>query len=313
VGLSGHFWTIVPTLASRLRPPRPLASSRPWSLPFEDPVVGSIVLTGVETRGRHGGAALLLHGLGGSIDSGYMLRLERSLVERGWTTLRLNLRGADRRGDDLHHAGDTADLPRVLRSAPFSTADPLVIVGVSLGGHVALRYAAEGTEPRAAATVAICSPLDLDRGASALDGRGAWVYRRYVLRAINEVYRHVSERGRAPTALDRVLAARTIREWDGLVVAPRFGFASAEDYYARASVGPLLPRISRPTWIVASEQDPMVPASTLRGALTGASESTEVAWVRRGGHVGFPAALDLGVAGPRGLAPQVAAWIEARL
>ena len=44
---------------------------------------------------------------------------------------------------------------------------------------------------------------------------------------------------------------------------------------------------------------------------------TEIAWIDarvvRGGHVGFPGSLDLGQRAPRGLDPQLAAWVRARL
>src|SRR5688572_33453680 len=42
------------------------------------------------------------------------------------------------------------------------------------------------------------------------------------------------------TTLFRSRRARTLRELDRLTVVPRFGFADPEDYYRRASVGPLL-------------------------------------------------------------------------
>ena len=103
---------------------------------------------------------------------------------------------------------------------------------------------------------------------------------------------------------------RSIREWDALAVAPRFGFASAEEYYQRASVAPRLHEISTPTWIVVGGRDPMVPPWTVRPALERVSPTTEVTWTARGGHVGFPADLDLGRRGERGLAPQVVSWLD---
>ncbi len=311
--IGGHYWTLRPVVAALLRKPRPGATSHPWSLDFVDRDVGSITLTGVQTAGSNGGAALLIHGLGGSADSSYLFAIERALVGRGWTTLRVNLRGADRRGDDFQHAGFTDDLPRILSAPPLGGAERIVLVGVSLGGHLALRYAAERGLPTPNAVVSICAPLDLDRSAGAIDAPRAWLYRHYLLRAMNEIYTQVAMRRRAPTPLERVRAARRIRVWDGLVVAPRFGFTSAEDYYARASVGPLLGRIEVPTWIVAAPGDPMVPPATLRPALARISGSTEMTWAKRGGHGGFPPSLDLGTGGPPGLAGQVCGWLESRL
>jgi len=278
-----------------------------------DEHLGRIRLSGFwRGVGPSRGAALLIHGLGGSADSGYLPPFQEALARRGWSSLRLHLRGADRRGDGLHHAGFTDDLPRVLAAPPLDRFRRVALVGFSLGGHVALRFASETGDRRLAGVVAICSPLDLEAGASAIDRPAAWLYRRYLISSIHEVYAALAKRTVVPTPVERARRARTIREWDGLVVAPWFGFTSAEDYYARASVAPRLGTITAPAWIVASEADPMVPPATLKPALAGVSSTTEVTWTRRGGHVGFPRDLDLGRGGPLGLADQVATWLDGR-
>jgi len=292
---AGHFWTIAPALRARLLPAAPI-EGEPWELPVVDPEIGPVVVTGRLRRAGDGRrAALVLHGLGGSADSPYVTRLERELARRGWTTLALNQRGCDRRGGDLHHAGFTADLPRVLAAGPLAAAERVALVGVSLGGHVALRYATEEHDPRLAALATICSPVDLELGARHLDAAGTWIYRRHLLRALNEVYREVAAR----------------REWDGLVVAPRFGFASAEDYYARASVAPRLGRLDRPALLVWSRADPMVPFATVAPALGRLPATARVVLSSRGGHVGFPPDLDLGLPGTPGLAAQIGGWLDA--
>jgi len=306
-GLAGHLWTIGPALAGRWRrPPR----AEPWSLTFRDERLGEVRLAGRLHRGGDGRrAVLLIHGLGASAESAYLPPVAAALAAEGWTVLRLHLRGADRRGDGLHHAGFIDDLPRVLAAPPFADATTIAVVGFSLGGHLALRFAAESREPRLAAVAAVCAPLDLDAGAAALDAPRRALYRRYLLTSIQEVYAAVAARHAVPTPVERAARAASIREWDGLVVAPWFGFASAEDYYARASVAPRLAEIRSPAWIVASEGDPLVPAATLRPALREVSATTEVTWTPRGGHVGFPARLDLGRGGRPGLPGQLAAWL----
>jgi predicted alpha/beta-fold hydrolase len=309
-GIAGHLWTIGPALAGRLRRPPP---AEPWSLTFADERLGEIRLAGRLHLGGDGGrAAVLIHGLGGSADSAYLPPVAAALAAAGWTVLRLHLRGADRRGDGLHHAGFTDDLPRVLAAPPLAGAATIAVVGFSLGGHLALRFAAESRDPRLAAVAAVCAPLDLDAGASALDASRRSLYRRYLLTSIQQVYAAVAARHPVPTPVERAARATSIREWDGLVVAPWFGFASAEEYYARMSVAPRLAEVRVPAWIVASEGDPLVPAATLRTALRELSPTTEVTWTPRGGHVGFPPRLDLGRGGQPGLPGQLAAWLAAR-
>jgi hypothetical protein len=49
----------------------------------------------------------------------------------------------------------------------------------------------------------------------------------------------------------------------------------------------------------------------VRPALGAELPLLDVRWLERGGHVGFPGALDLGQAAPLGLAPQVLRWLIA--
>ncbi|MEO8195652.1 MAG: alpha/beta fold hydrolase [Thermoanaerobaculia bacterium] len=313
--LSGQFWTVGPAALALVRLPA-VPAQEPFSLAVADPAVGPVLLSGF----LHAPAAartlvVALHGLGGSADSSYMRYFAHQAVVAGHACLRLNHRGAERAAADYYHAGLTVDLESVLAAPALARFQSIAIVGFSLGGHVVLRYAAErpgATDPRLAAIAAVCSPVDLDKGATALDAPGAWIYRRYILpglrRHLGSVERH------RPVPVDRARRARVrgIREWDGLIVAPRWGFASAEDYYARASVAPILDRIALPAWIVESENDPMVPVWTLTDALARVSPSTEVTWTKRGGHVGMPRDLDLGRPGAKGLHAQLLAWLGKR-
>jgi predicted alpha/beta-fold hydrolase len=174
---------------------------------------------------------------------------------------------------------------------------------------VALRYAALSPAPTLRAAVAVCSPLDLQASQRAIDRSEAMaaVYRRYLLGNLVDHLARVLERRELPIDLGEVRRARTIREFDRLVVVPRFGFASPEDYYARMSVAPVLSQLAVPALLVAADQDPIVTAAEVRRA---ARAPLEVAWAKRGGHAGFPPNLDLGL-GPRpGLWQQVLAWVE---
>ena len=121
-------------------------------------------------------------------------------------------------------------------------------------------------------------------------------------------YREVAARRPVPEPLASVRRLRKIEQFDDRVVAPRFGFADAQDYYAQASVGGVLDGLSRPALLVVSESDPMVPPAAVRPVLD-RRQPLEVRWVERGGHLGFESRLDLGIEGPLGLEGQVLAWM----
>jgi predicted alpha/beta-fold hydrolase len=158
----------------------------------------------------------------------------------------------------------------------------------------------------------VCPPVDLARGARAIDEPHRVLYRRKLLYNLKEVYRDVVARERqVPIALDDALRIDRIWTWDDRVVAPRFGFASAADYYERVSVGPLLDSTRIPTLVVQAIRDPMILAHTVRPHLERSPRVTTV-WVDRGGHIGFPRDLDLGIEGPRGIDAQILAWMLAQ-
>ncbi len=310
--LGGHFWTIAPRLRHSLAPPV-MPATQPFELTVEDSRMGPVRLTGC-LREPPGSRELLfvVHGLGGSADSHYMLGAARAAEAAGLACLRISLRGSDRRGEDIYHAGLTSDLHAVLAAPELSRYRRIYLLGYSVGGHLALRAATEPADPRLAAAAAICAPLDIRKSSAAFDAPGLWLYRRYVLANMGRIYAAVAARRPVPLPLAEANRIRRLYDWDDRVVAPRFGFTGADDYYRRASVHPLLPDLRIPALLAASEQDPMVPAAIIRAGLDRPAPLLEVRWLRQGGHVAFPPGIDLGYSKVRGLEPQVLSWLRMR-
>jgi hypothetical protein len=284
--------------------------STAWSTVLEDSVVGSLRLTGAlsEVPGAEA-VVVVVHGLGGGEGSEYAVRAARAVVARGLSCLRLNLRGADGQTGDLYHAGLTADLAATLSSPEVLRYPRRYVLGYSLGGHLALRLLTVPGSPRPDATAAVCSPVDLSACVNAIDAPLAWLYRIYLLVSLRRQYARCCALRDQPVSVARARRIRTIREWDDTIVAPRHGFESAEDYYVRASVGPRLEQLEDRALLVPSEGDPMVPADTIRPWLNGRS-TLEVRWTKLGGHVGFPASLDLGLDSEPGLEHQILTWFD---
>jgi predicted alpha/beta-fold hydrolase len=243
--------------------------------------------------------AIFVHGLGGSSESAYMKTAARVATSLGLASLRMNLRGADGEIGDFYHGGLTVDLAAAARDLA-SLCERIYVVGFSLGGHVALRFATELDEPKVAAVAAICSPLDLAAGADAMDRPMMAPYCTYVLRRLKANYAKNARHGRVPSPPQVVSEARTLRQWDALTVVPRFGFRDVDDYYSRASVGSRLDQLRRPALLVATESDPMVPPSTIRPHLESSQvEHLTVRWLRRGGHLALPKRVDLDLSDDR--------------
>jgi uncharacterized protein len=310
--LHGHYWTLAPHLLKALRPP-PVPLARHFSVRLTDERIGPLTLTGrlSELPGADT-LVIVVHGLGGSARSKYIHATARAAIAEGLSCLRLNLRGADRLGHDYYHAGQASDVHAALGAPELAHYRHVLLVGWSIGGHVALRYVQGAVDSRLRAAAILCAPVDLDASATAFDASKTNVYRSYVLGGLKEMYQAVARRQDVPVPLSRALRIRTMREWDDLVVAPRYDFASARDYYRAVSAGPHMASIDVPTLFVATRFDPMIPEATVRPALEHASAALDVRWLRRGGHVGFPGNTDLGQPGPPGLEPQVITWLRSR-
>lgn len=288
-GLSGHAWTVLSHLRDRIRPPVPPPAAA-WSATVTDPLVGALRLTGLIDHVPQAERILIvLHGMGGSAERAYCAHAAAVARAAGMSSLRLNLRGADGSGEDIYHIGMVDDLAAAVASPEVARYREVVALGYSLGGHVALRHAAlAGAGGGIRAVGAVCAPLDLAAGVAHIDHPLRWPYRRHLLDGVKDVYRQVAARRTMPLAIGDMLAIRSLREWDEKVVAPRFGFDGADDYYRKVGVGPLLARLELPVLFVAGAGDPMVPAWSLRPLLARASSSLETRWVRMGGHLGFP-------------------------
>jgi uncharacterized protein len=308
--VGGHLWSVVPKLwhkAIRLQAP----PSQPWSAEVPDAKLGQVQLTGRLLDVGSATLVVLIHGIGGSPDSTYNLTLARAVEARGWSCLRLALRGADRQGQDFYHAGQTEDLHAVLGHPSLARHERIFLVGQSLGGNLVLGAALQRQlDPRVRAVAAICPPLDLHAGQRTVDAPQSWFYRRYILSNLKQIYCAVAARRPLPASSEQVEQLRTIRGWDELLVVPRYGFASVEDYYDRAGVAGKLHDLRRPALLVAGLRDPLVRSAGLQRALTAAPSSLELRWVAGGGHTYFPAELDLGQGGAQGLDHQVLAWLS---
>jgi len=233
----------------------------------------------------------------------------KAVAEAGQASLRLSLRGADLSGEDFYHFGLTDDLRAALASPELRRFRRIFLVGYSLGGHIALRAAIDQIDSRLCGVAAICPPLDLIANAAAFDAPALTAYRRYIFAGLNRIYAAVAARRKVPTAVAVVKQARTCAERDELTVVPRFGFASARDYYLRAGVAPAIHRLTIPSLLVASLNDPLVPPHTLRSVEANASPALTTRWVDTGGHIYFPARVDLRFGGGLGLERQAVSWL----
>lgn len=253
-----------------------------------------LLLRATWQRGRAEGcpALVLVHGLGGSDASAYVVATAQLAHARGWHVVRMNMRGS---GDGeplcplLYNAGLATDLLAVLE-AVAPRASRVDVVGFSLGANLALltlgrhRDALPKKVHRAAG---VSPPLDLSRCADALERGENRLYQHYFMRMLKQAYRrrHRARPDLFPAGLEA--GARTIREYDDRITARFGGYDGVADYYARASAGPHLTAIERPALVLAAEDDPMIPVDSVARWPLSSSVRREI--TSTGGHVGFVA------------------------
>lgn len=238
---------------------------------------------------------VLLHGLCGCEDSHYIRTSARFFLLAGYPVLRLNLRGAGA-GRPLarghYHAGRSEDLAAALRALqrelPGLSGRDLLLLGFSLGANMLLKFLGEdGHDLPVRAAVSVSAPLDLKRTQLAFMAPRNALYHAWLLRLMKREALATPGGLEAPYARAAV-GARSVYEFDDKLVAPRNGFAGAEDYYAHCSAAIYLDGITLPTLILQAADDPWIPAAIYQDiADSGLNSSLRLELFSGGGHVGF--------------------------
>lgn len=288
-----------------------------WETELVDPDLGPVRISG-RLRRQPGASecVLLAHGLGGSTESYYALRGAGAAARMGMDSLALSLRGSDRRGEDFYNIALFADLVAACASPELAGYERLYVLGYSMGGYVTLHFGLNVEDPRVKAVATMCTPIDLKAAQVYIDSSRAWFYRHHCLSGLKSIYAAVAEKNpeRVPTEHGRVQAVKTMWDWDDLAIAPRYGYETPEAYYDALTLRRRLGEFRVPALLVADRGDPIIPARTIEPFLDSARSPSglplEVRWVRGGGHVTFPADLDLGFGPERGIEPQLYQWFR---
>lgn len=238
---------------------------------------------------------IILHGLGGSVDSHYVRGLLTAVDKLNWRAVVMHFRGASGEPNRLargYHSGDTQDFDFLVKRLREEEPNvPLAAVGYSLGGNVLLKWLGESPssfELRAA--VAVSVPFDLSIAADTMTRGFAKLYQWYLLnrlkRQLRQKFTHQVPEADLPVALPDLAQLKSFWAFDNAITAPLHGFRDVNDYYTKASSCHHLQHITVPTLIIHAKDDPfMTPhAIPLPEAL---APSVNIEITEAGGHVGF--------------------------
>lgn len=252
-------------------------------------------------------AVVLIHGLAGCHQSGYLVRLGERLLRAGWHVYRMDLRGCGAGEEWAYkppHAGLTTDVADVLGWIESHQRPAwLALAGFSLGGNLVLKFLGElaqgkftelniGTNLRHA--VAIGPPIDLNLAADSMERGVSRVYTAYFMRLLKNQLQRKLELWPQWRALKTSQKLATIRQFDDAYTAPLSGFESAAEYYRASSSKPFLAQIEVPCDLLVAEDDPIVPVACFAGLRRGEAWLPKVGGTmtctRYGGHLGYVSA-----------------------
>jgi predicted alpha/beta-fold hydrolase len=277
--IGGHFW------------PRPSArrSVAEKKLYHTEPAVQVLVET-ERPAGASLGDIVLVHGLEGSADAGYMHSMAACAVAAGYTVHRSNLRscgGTERLARTVYHGGLTSDLLAVVRALAAEDRAPVWLVGFSLGGNLVAKLAGELGEdarPLLAGVAAASAAIDLEACAQRIGQPDNRLYELSFLMLMRARARAVWHS--TPADLRGI---HTVFEMDDRITAPKFGFSGAEHYYRTQSASQFLDRIRVPALFITAQDDPLVPFRIYDLPAFRQNPCLQLLATEYGGHLGFVA------------------------
>lgn len=236
---------------------------------------------------------VLLHGLGGDINSTYVAGQLKAYNLHGWRAVFMHFRGASDTPNRLsrtYHSGETGDLNFLLQT--LNQREPKTkkaVVGVSLGGNVLLKWLGEqGAQSLIHASIAISAPFDLKMLVTHMNHGFSRIYQKHLIQNLHALFKRKQKQYPEALApyLKQLNALNSFWAFDEHITAPLHGFASADAYYQQSSSRQFLKHIKTPTLILHAKDDPFMPPEAIPEPHELSSDIVfELS--AKGGHVGF--------------------------
>lgn len=277
-----------------------------------------------DTQGCSDVYFLLISGLGGNSQGGYVRNMALSLKKKGYSSAVLNMRGC---GNSLlktprtysAYRGSTDDVrtavtylrKKILQSENYK----IFLIGWSLGGNIITNTLADQTTGNGYghsqwslvdAGAALCPPHCLQRSSKLMNERwlSRHLYNRQVTRNLVSIFASFAEMwkqgpvacwvsGSPPVHIDveMFLSASRIYEVDESLVRRMFGYRTPEEYYYDASLCRRLDKVRKPLLLISAADDPIcgtwIPIDEVRS-----NHNLILAYTKHGGHVAWQDAKD---------------------
>ena len=237
---------------------------------------------------------IITHGLEGDSHRHYVLGMARLFTQNGYDAIGWNCRscsGEPNRLLRLYHHGDAGDLRRVIEHAikkyPY---EAVVLTGYSMGGSLTLRAVGENTDwvpTQVKAVIAFSVPCDLLAGVKALSLPANKIYANRFLKKLGKKIKEKEKLFPGQISYQDYEKITHFIDFDNRYPAPLHGYEDAYDFYARASVKPLLKNIQIPSLLVQALNDPFLSAECMGYEEAAANSHLFLETPDSGGHCGF--------------------------
>jgi predicted alpha/beta-fold hydrolase len=289
---NGHLQTIVGNYLPR---PAFLVPSTA-ELVEVDPADGSRVMCHChwqpeEVRARRL-TVVLVHGLEGSSESGYICGVAARAWAANCNVVRMNMRNCgdtDLLTPTLYHSGLSGDVGAVVRHFTERFAlQRVALVGYSMGGNLVLKLAGEwGAGAALCGVAAVCPAIDLAAGSDALHEP---VNRPYEWHFLGNLMRRFYRKAKLFPHIYNVRdigSVRSIRQFDDKIVARYWHFRDADDYYYQAASARVVDRIAVPTLVLHALDDPFIRLTAETRAKILANPHIQLVETLHGGHCAY--------------------------
>ncbi|MFN8674401.1 MAG: alpha/beta fold hydrolase [Candidatus Sericytochromatia bacterium] len=236
--------------------------------------------------------AILVHGLEGSADSGYVSSTAKKLLKKGFSVIRVNLRNCGNTlelCETLYNAGMSQD---ILKIAEYSNKNlnynNIFLVGFSLGANIVLKASGEiNNQTYIKKIVSISPPLDLAECSNAILKPENKIYDNYYLKKLLRTYIKKYKLFPNIYKLSLLEKINNLQDFDNFITAPYSGYKDAFDYYNQNSSINFIEHAKVDTLIIQAKDDPIIPFSSTERALKIDNPKVKYLISKHGGHVGF--------------------------
>lgn len=233
----------------------------------------------------------MVHGLCGSHESPYLIRLVKRLASLGIRAVRINMRGCGSgRGlsRQFYHSGRSEDIFHAVKALKIEhPASPILLIGFSLGGNIVLKMTGELhtlAKEFLSQVIAVSPPVDLFTSVQLLSDPSNAIYEKYFYRLLRTEVYYLQKKFKE---IPRVHLPKEMKlfDFDQMYTAPRCGFKDAYDYYAKCSSIHVIEDIAVPCRILLSEDDPIVSGFSLDEYPL--PTNVNLYKTKKGGHMGY--------------------------